>query len=60
MISDIIDILKLFDETQWEEEKKICMMGKQFIWVEWKHFMAVADHYGFKYKKDIYDKIKDV
>ncbi len=60
LISDIIDILKLFDETQWEEEKKICMMGKQFIWVEWKHFMAVADHYGFKYKKDIYDKIKDV
>ncbi|MCI8529273.1 MAG: hypothetical protein HFH82_09005 [Lachnospiraceae bacterium] len=46
VISDIIEILQLFDGIQWEEEKKICMMGKQFIWIEWKQFMGVVDHYG--------------
>ena len=59
VISDIIEILKLFDGTQWEE-KKICMMGKQFIWIDWKHFMTVAGCYGFKYNNEIYEEIKDV
>ncbi len=60
VISDIIEILQLFDGIQWEEEKKICMMGKQFIWIEWKQFMGVVDHYGFKYHKKIYEELKDI
>lgn len=55
--TDIIQILKLYNGNN---EKNMCMMGKQFINIEWKKFMDMVDQFGFDYKEDIYEEIKDV
>ncbi len=55
--SALIRLLNTFRMTS--ANGSLIMLGKQMINIEWGHFMKTVGKFGFSYKKEIYEQIKD-
>ena len=55
----IIRLLNIFGENG-IKGKSLCMMGKQYIHIEWGYFIELVNRFKVYYRKDIYEQIKNI